>query len=142
MENKIIKNSTTQIISFDSYKPKITDANKLILEFLKSSYENKKIICKNDIYNIYCFWKFGEGKMTNKRKYTYDYYDQIFYHDTSTGEKRTKKVYGKIYSNEIMTKEEYINSFGNKTKSIGWFKNNLGAVILKGKLVVLPVIEI
>ncbi len=139
---KVANNTTTEIVSFESYKPKVTDANKIILNFLRDSYANKKVINKGDIFNLYCLWKFGEGEMTNKKKYTYGYYDCLYYHDTNTGEKRTKRVHGRIYGKDFMTKEEYINTYGNKPKMLTWFKINLGAVILKGRLVVLPIIEI
>jgi hypothetical protein len=138
----LVKENTTEIVSFEQYKPKITDANKIILKFLKESYENKKIINKEDIFDLYCLWKFGKGKMTNKKKYTCGYYDQLYYHDTVTGEKRFKRIHGRIYGKDFMSKEDYINQYGNKPKMILWFKNNLGAVILKGKLVVLPIIEV
>ena len=140
--NDLIKENYNTIVSFEKYTPKITDSNKIILSFLKDSYKNKSIIKKEDVYNLYCIWKFGKGDMTNKKKFYYGYYDELIYHNLITGEKRTKKTHGRIYTKEFMSKEEYINKYNNKASMLLWFKNNLGSVILKGKLVVLPIIEI
>lgn len=130
---ELIKENHTEIVSFDSYKPKLTDANKLILKFLKDAYENKTIISKDDICELYIKWKFqNPNKIPHYKDNWGNYWSE--YHKSHIRSNKRILTY--------ITKEVWLNKWGNKTKCVQWFKNNLGAVILKGKLVVLPIIEI
>lgn len=128
-----ISKQLTEVVSFEAQKPKITSSNKHILNLLKISLETKRVICREDIYNVYIDWRFGKGALVpfwqSEFKWVYvDYLQRQEWRDQG------KKVY--------LPRMEWIEKRNYKACAIAWFKNNLGAVILKGKLIVLPIIEI
>jgi hypothetical protein len=96
---------------------------KLIVQLLKSSIEQGKSITLEDIRFAH-----AEYAMTAKRNASgYG----IFMDED--GEKRYRRA---------KSKEEWFSSHCYPSLSVTWFKNNLGAAILKGRILAIPVIEL
>ena len=122
-------NNNLSVVSFAESKPKLTSANKLILALLKEACENKSVITRDNIFNLYWIWKFGDVEKIKKtsREGTYS---------------RLLDKWTYAWIETEYTKKQYFNLYTIKPQALEWFKKNLGAVILKGRLVVLPVIDI
>lgn len=119
MESAIAK-KPIQTVSFDTGANKSTLSVRLVLELIKDSLENKKPITIEDIRMAYARYA-----MTVKRCGTGEYYSR----------EKGKYVFCK-------TIDEWYSRYAYKEKAINWFRGNLGSAILKGKLMVIPVIDL
>jgi hypothetical protein len=96
---------------------------KLIVGLLKSSIEEGKSITLDDIRYAH-----AEYAMTSRRNGSgYNWFID------DDGEKRWRRA---------KSKEEWFSSHCYPSLSVTWFKNNLGAAILKGRILAIPVIEL
>ena len=96
---------------------------KLILRLLKSSIDNGKAITLDDIRMLHA--EYSMTVMRNGAGYGWFWDDRL-----NRTYRRAKTI------------EEWLHSHSQPSLSITWFKNNLGAAILKGKILAIPVIEI
>lgn len=119
---RIIKPSDCGVASFDEAKNKSTFQIDCILKLLTDSIAANRVIGVDDIRNShaewcvkYAQWRSGSGWFI----------------------RNGEKVWGRA-----KTKEEWLESYCSKYRSIPWFRSHIGHAILKGKLLVLPVINI
>lgn len=96
---------------------------KLILHLLKNSIKNGIPITLEDIRNTH-----AEYAMLSRRN--------------GSGWNWFINEKGEKIWRQAKSKEEWVNSYSTSRLSILWFKNNLGAAILKGRILAIPVIEI
>lgn len=126
MENQIAKLSDLKPASFDDRAIRMTDAQSALIIFIKENAEKGEIITRDKLLDFYI------EKVKGSEHY---------------------KVYGQkphpnpIYTHMITDYDNYKlkkwrDDWNIKTQAIQWFKNNLGACILKGKLLAIPIIEV
>jgi hypothetical protein len=112
----LVKSIEVKPAPFDKQFERMTKGQSLILEMLKNHIAENKPITREDIAECY-------GKaMGVKRLYEYEWVNGEFkqgFKDVDVAKCDWRK----------------------KWRSMQWFRTNLSACILKGKLVVLPVIE-
>lgn len=118
---EIIKTSSLQPASFENNKP-LSYGQKNLLKLLTDKINNKEVVTKEDI--VECYW---EAVCDNDGKI-------IRWEDRYVGLPDQKWKQIPIEYNK--------NSYKIKSAAMQWFKTNLGNCILKGKLLVIPVIEI
>ncbi len=130
-DSKIIQEETSQInknlpecVSFENARPKLNDSNKAILEFIKIKLEKKEPIRRADVTDLYVRTLFPN--LTKKNLF----------------EEKTYCRWTEKTTYRSWTFEQQKERFAIKNKALMWFKNNLATVILKGRLIVLPIIEI
>lgn len=116
----IAKNSELNPVNFDNSFNDLTKGQTLLLQLLVNKLETKTPITKEDIETCYIQSVSNNGI---KKIFTLE----------SNG------IGGYHYRN-IDT--DLKTHWATKSKSLQWFKMNLGSCILKGKLLVIPVIEI
>lgn len=117
MSMELQKISDIQPASFQKRLEKLSDGQAKILELLKNSIENNKQITTEDIVDLYFSIVSKDGVAITIRGNMYS--SQHF------------------YSYNIGKNHQY-----TRTKAITWFKQNLGACIIKGRLLAIPVIDI
>lgn len=123
MNMQIERISSLSAASFSANKRENTLNIKLIVDLLKTSIEKGKSITVEDIRGAH-----AEYSMTSIRANTgYGWYID------DDGQKRYRRA---------KTKKEWLSSHCYPSLSVAWFKNNLGAAILKGRILAIPVIEI
>lgn len=117
--------SSLQPANFSIMKDNSSLQITLIVNLLSDSIKNQQPICKSDVINTYVEWKFTskEGVYIEK-----DVKDPI----TGTWSYPYVKV----------DKEEYRSHWRTVTLAKQWFKSNLGAAIIKGRLLVIPIIDL
>jgi len=127
MENQIVKLSDLKPASFDDRNlVRVTDGQNALIAFIKDKAEKGEIITRDNLLDFYIEKVKGS-----------EYY----------------KVYGKKshpdpnythmipdFDNYRLAKWREVSDI--KSQAIQWFKNNLGACILKGKLLAIPIIEV
>lgn len=96
---------------------------KLIVELINDSIKNEKPITLDNIRNAH-----AEYSMNAKRNGT-----GYGWHTNADGKKQWRRS---------ISKDEWLNCHCCPSLSITWFKNNLGAAIMKGRLLAIPVIDI
>lgn len=107
--------------SFSAVKDNSTIQTELITQLLTKSIQECRPISRADIINTYA-----------------DYIEKrCGYHYAEVW-----KGVGQGYKKEKITRDEFIMLWHIKSKSTQWFKTNLGSAILRGKLLVLPIIEL
>lgn len=116
MENQLEKLTALAPTPFDPTFNNLTRGQSLLMNLLKDAIEQKKPVTRDDIAECYIKSVAPSGSKTmwvwDNGKYTHAF---------------------------VPLKKD---SWSVKTKSIQWFKLNLGSCILKGKLLAIPVIEI
>ena len=116
MNNLVINNS---IVPFEAPNIKLTEAQIQLLIFLKERIKSNLPINKDDILEFYLkYVKKKEGENEAKQKWN-----------------GTEWYYVTVYTT-------FRSKWNIKTQAINWFKNNLGAVIIKGKILIIPTIEL
>jgi hypothetical protein len=119
----IIKQSDLQPASFVSNSREDSLQIKLILRLIKTSIANSTPITVDDIRLLH-----AEYALTTLRNGVgWDWFVD------PDGEKRWRRA---------KTVEEFFKSHSRPYISIHWFKANLGAAILKGRILAIPVIDI
>ncbi len=109
-------------VSFINSSDKNTFQIELILRLIMKSINNKKPITVFDIQDIYT-----------------DYCIKAKRHRTNYA---NRFINGKWECYAFQTREDWQEYYCTTTRAVVWFKSNLGAAILKGKLIVIPIIEI
>ncbi len=118
--NEIVKLSDLKPVSFIAHKEeiKLTSGQALLLKLMKDKLSAGEAITIDDIKSCY-YEHFNRDGYLNH----YNFF---------TTERMIK-----------ISKEEFINErYWSRSTSMQWFKSNLGACIIKGKLLVIPIIEI
>lgn len=120
MKTTLAKQSDLKPVSFSAFKDNLTEGQKLLLAMLKKHIEEGLPITKQDILDCYV-------KSVSNADGTKTIRDWNFVHG--------EFVY---FTKEVVYKDTYrARTYANQ-----WFKNNLAACIIKGKLLVVPVIEL
>ncbi len=114
-------NTLLPAVSFATEGPKITYAQHKIIEFIKEKIQAKEPITRYDILILYCE-TYTQNKDRTIRLYCW-YKNEFGWHN------KVPFIHA-------------ITTYEIKNKAIGWFKTNLGSAIVKGKLMVIPIIEI
>lgn len=133
MNNELSKQSDIKAVSFKA-NTRTTPQIQLVIGLIKESIEKSKPITKDDIIDIYIQWR-----LTTRNKLTL----QKLSHTESRYNEYWKKFmdYG-VYKLYEVSAEEYAKSYHAGILARQWFKGNLASAIIRGKLLVIPVIEI
>ena len=123
----IIKDSHLQVASFVPPN-RIYSQTRVIIQMLIDSVKNGKPITKEDITNAYIDWKVSEGKKLIDKVYN--------------GWEWKEKGFNYQYSYIEVSKEKYATLYETPGNARNWFKSNLGAAIISGKILAIPIIEI
>lgn len=121
--NEVSKISELKPASFEG-KDRLTREQRKLLELLKEKIHSNLPITRNDILEFY---------ITNiKKSPTYKNYA------------RKWDAQYRGYSTDFNDYDIrfWKDKYGIMTLALQWFKNNLGAVIIKGKVLIIPVIEL
>lgn len=128
METTPQKSNTTTAVSFDN-KSNLTDAQTQLLELLEQSILTNTVINTNVMLDFYLSnIKGGE---------TYILQGSYFRELDPVSNRYVNKW---RYFDEPKV-QKWRDEYNIKMQARQWFKTNLGAVILKGKVLILPVIE-
>jgi hypothetical protein len=125
--NSISRSTPLSAVSFET-KNRVTPQINLVVGLIKKCVAEQRPITTNDIINIYVEWR-------QKHRW-----DNKFYTKTWQGWSGPTYV-GKYHYTQI-TADEYKNEEDARHLSRIWFKNNLAAAVIKGKLLVLPIIDL
>ncbi len=113
-------------VSFESASHKLTDAQKALLKLLSEKLKKKEILDRDEILEFYLkHIKKDETYQERVTRYGYD----------------ARGNHTEYYTGEVKILKWRDHS-DIRAVSTAWFKTNLGSVILKGKLFIIPVIEI
>lgn len=122
MQCAIQKQSDLKPAPFDSSFSRLTKGQTLLLNMIRKHIDENKPITREDIAECY-----GEAMGTKELMEYEGHYDE------------NGKWQSRFYRAMVdVSKDEH----RKKWRSLQWFKLNIGACIMKGKLIVLPVIEI
>ena len=125
LENEIAVQSDLQAASFSSGLTKAELQIKLVFKLLSYSIKEKKAITKNDIIECYLDYIFHGD-------------EDIIYRKALDWKQYNPDMTGNVTRYTIREKHNWYC----ERSALEWFKKNLGAAILKGKLLVIPIIEI
>lgn len=122
MKNQITKISNLTPASFENPNVGLTKEQGKLLELLKERVHSNTPITRDCILDFY---------LQNVKK--------------SEGYKRHLQKYNHAMQRWEYTGETEVrlwkNEYNIKSQAVQWFKNNLGAVIIKGKILIIPIIE-
>lgn len=133
MDTNITRQSDIKAVSF-SGSSRLTIQIKLVVDLIKSSIDKNSPITKEDITSIYIDWRIAAKKGLTK---------QVISHYES----RFNEYHGKYFDHAVWkhteaTREGFTAQWDTQYLARQWFKNNLAAAIIKGKLLVIPIIDI
>jgi hypothetical protein len=120
---EIAKPGKFQAVSFSNDRNRDIIQHKIIIRLLNNSIKEQRQITIIDIVNAYVEWRFYGIEVMHG----------------------FKKVYNELgwkFEPITTTPEDFRNEWNINTKAKGWFKNNLGGAIIKGKILAIPIIEI
>lgn len=118
MECALQKQSDLKPAPFDSSFSRLTHGQKLLLDLIMKHIESNTPITRDDIGEVY-----GQAMGVKElHDYGRDENGQWGYRRMQIDVRQDK--------------------YRKKWRSLQWFKNNIGACILKGKLIVIPAIEL
>jgi len=120
MSDDLIKNNINAA-SFYSKEDGLTDGQRYLLNLLTKRIKENVPITREDITDCYFHSCSKDGKTIRVREFNYSAY----------GGNTFKGV------RYLTNQDKYIQQ-----KALVWFKQNLGTCIIKGKLLVIPVIDI
>lgn len=126
MDNSLIKQTDIKAVSF-SGNTRSTPQIQLVIKLLKYSIEANKPTTMEDIINTYIDWRVAHSR----NPLTKDIY---------IGNKGGH--WSENYARVIIEREEYAKMHSSKMLARAWFKGNLASAIIRGKLLVIPVIDI
>lgn len=106
-------------------KKVLTHYQKCIYKDLCDAVKEKRPITRESIIRLFLHSKYPKSTKANLFVEEYTIYRPIY-----------KKV------NNSYTLEEMENRSEIKAKAVAWYKTNLGSVIVKGKLIILPIIDV
>lgn len=115
-------------VSFESGL-RLTPPIKLVIGLLTNSIHENRAITKNDIVATYMDWR------DTQRCYGSKYYKR-----RCLGLNRLTDKW--IYEHVEVTRDEYMTLSHIQMNARNWFKSNLAGAIIRGKLLVIPVIDI
>lgn len=121
MDTNIAKIQDLKPASFGFGNDRSYSQTKYIIDLLKSSIEESKIITREDIVNCFLDYKFHGIKIIKISERNY-----------WAGEYEIKEY----------TRDEYRKTKCYPPTIVQWFKSNLGGAILKGRILAIPIIEI
>lgn len=119
----ITKVSNLKPVSFEVPVNRLTPAQTEMLKLLKKCIEEKKILNRDVVLDFYI--KHIKKSESYTLTHRWDWIDGGY-------------IRIKIVPELHLWKEEYMIGYHAKT----WFQRNLGAVIMKGKLLVIPIINL
>ncbi|MFT5450594.1 MAG: hypothetical protein ACI9N9_000071 [Enterobacterales bacterium] len=127
MITDIAKSTINTAVSFDN-KSHLTKAQVALMKLLNDSVKNKSTIDKDVMIDFYINNIKQRETFKERGRYTY-YYDEF----------NIQKWGWVQYINPITKRWRDVYDIDASARN--WFKNNLGAVILKGKVLIVPVFE-
>lgn len=134
MNTNIARQSDIKAVSF-SGRNNTTPQIKLVIDLIKESIASNNPITKEDIIRIYIDWRLTtRNSILSLEKFSHteakynEYWKKITDHS--------------VYKYFEVSREEYAKHWGTANLARGWFKNNLASAIIKGKLLVIPIIDI
>lgn len=116
--NELVKHSGLQPASFDDGKRKDTYAIQLVIDLLKRKIKTGTPVTIDDIRGIHA--DYSMKRDLHRAGYKYENGQWI----------------------KAKTKQEWLDNWSSQYRAIPWFKTQLGAAILKGRLLVIPVIDL
>ncbi len=120
MEQSISTISNISPASFSQRGNRTFLQTEYICKLLTWGIENNIAITRDDIIDCYVDFRFHNVEIV--REMYFDFFEKTYVHKEYTKEQFRKKVY--------------------RPTALGWFKNNLGAAILKGSILAIPIINI
>lgn len=134
MNNQLAQQSTIKAVSFAG-TTRATPQIRLVIQLIKESVEQQRPITKEDIIRIYIDWRLTTRNSTlslEKFSHTEPKYNEYW-----------KKIMDySVYKYFEVSREEYAKNYKTANLARAWFKNNLASAIIKGKLLVIPIIDI
>lgn len=128
MDQSLSKHPEMHAVSFDSGL-RVTPAIKMVIALLTKSINDNIAITKKDILSVYMDWR-------DAQKYSPTKYEKR----KCIGLNRVTNKW--IYEWEEVSRDEYMNQRHIQMSARTWFKSNLAGAIIRGKLLVIPVIDI
>lgn len=125
MDNQLNKLSNARAVSFID-KARSTPQETIIIDLIKLSIENNKPITQDEIIEAYVTWKEAKDGILIEK--TYLHHNPGSYHIS--------------WEKKEITRNEFAALWATKIQARTWFKSNLTGAIIKGKLLVIPIIEI
>lgn len=123
LNNKMDLQKQAPVASFIS-NLKYRNSVMLVTEMIKQAIQADKAITRDDIKHLY--WIFKSANNTKP----------VFIDVIEGGPQGGRWIVKEV------DEQEFVDYFRTKENSHNWFKNNLGAAVIYGKLLVLPVIQI
>lgn len=127
MTSEIIKNQDLRAASFLPLK-KTHIQVEIIVNLLVNSIKNEKPITEKDIISAYIDWRIAHGKKLIKRIYN--------------GWEWKLNGHNGEWTYFEVSKDEFAELYKTPGLARHWFKVNLGAAIIQGKILAIPVIEL
>lgn len=106
-------------------KKVLTYYQRCIYKDLCDAIKEKKAITRESIIRLYLQSKYPKSFKENKFVLNETVYNPVYKH-----------------LNAVYTIEQIEQKADVKAKAVAWYKTNLGAVIVKGKLIILPIIDV
>lgn len=119
---EILKTADYPVANFAATTPKCSYQVELIVKLLIASVQDKKPITISDIQDIYAQYAMKASRHNTHWRVFYD-------------------KDGKRQCEYLKTLQEWREYYATASKARGWFKANLGAAILSGRILAIPVIE-
>jgi hypothetical protein len=121
-----IEKQELRAASFSGGSDRTYVQTKLIIDLLQNSLSQGKAITRDDILNCYLDFVYGQKRSIYK----------------FGGWKWSPYYNREVETRVAVDREEAKTVYGAKIQAIQWFKSNLGAAILKGKVLAIPVIDL
>lgn len=116
---ELVKYSELKPASFQNRTDRTLLQTELIIQLLTNAINEGKVIDKHDIIDCYVKWVFREGRVVT-----------------------IQKMQDWKWVDLIVDEEDFKKEYYTPSKDLNWFKSNLGAAILKGRILAIPVIKI
>lgn len=121
-----IAKKPASVMSLSLHEDNLTSAQKALLKLLQTKLTKKEVITKEDILTLYLLEV--KGSETYRKYGTKPHPNPEYTHRITDYDNYTTHKWREVY--------------GIQNTAVNWFKNNLGSCIIKGKLLVIPVIEL
>ncbi len=109
------------IIQASGRKP--AQSHILLINFLKKCAIENKVVDRDSIIELYIYSKYGKAKFISIQE---------------------SPVYSRWHDNadKMLTRNQFKQERLVTSRAMSWFKSSIGACVITGKLIVLPVIDI
>lgn len=124
MDQSLSKQTNIRSVSFAPDK-KVLPQEQLIIKLITYSIDNNAPITKADIINAYAEYVLMRDRKLIKKIFV-----------------RFTEHYHSVYTTIEVNKEEFAKLYRTKIAARTWFKSNLAGAIIKGRLLVIPIIDI